>query len=314
MRRFLPPALLLLGVLLLGSGCSVRKAAVRQIGDALAGAGTAFSSESDPQLAREALPFALKLVESVLEEDPGHRELRTAAAAYFAQYAYAFVELDADYLEEEDWERAQEMRRRARALYLRGRDHGLRALESRSPGLARLLARDPGTALAPFDRSWVDALYWTAAAWALAINLGKEDPYLVGQMPQVQALIDRAYALDPGWGEGAIHAFLLTWNAGRPMAAGDPEEQARRHFRAAIRLGGGGQLAPYLSLAEAVSVPNQDREEFEFLIGQAMAIDIEAHPRLRLSNLLMRRRALWLLSRADQLFLPPLEGLPDEAP
>ena len=46
-------------------GCSVKKMAMRQVGDALAGTGSTFSSENDPELVREALPFSLKLMEGL---------------------------------------------------------------------------------------------------------------------------------------------------------------------------------------------------------------------------------------------------------
>ena len=55
--------------------------------------------------------------------------------------------------------------------------------------------------------------------------------------------------------------------------------------------------------AETVSVQKQDRKEFQSLLERAVAIDVNAKPGFRLANLIMQRRARWLLSRADQLFL-----------
>jgi predicted anti-sigma-YlaC factor YlaD len=66
----------------------------------------------------------------------------------------------------------------------------------------------------------------------------------------------------------------------------------------------GEQLAsPYVSLAETVSVSKQDRAEFESLLKRALAIDPNTKPEWRLSNIVMQRRARWLLSREDDLFL-----------
>jgi hypothetical protein len=48
-------------VLLFAGGCSVRTLAINQMGNALAGTGTTFASDEDPQLIGEALPFALKV-------------------------------------------------------------------------------------------------------------------------------------------------------------------------------------------------------------------------------------------------------------
>jgi predicted anti-sigma-YlaC factor YlaD len=51
-----------------------------------------------------------------------------------------------------------------------------------------------------------------------------------------------------------------------------------------------------------VAVSQQDRAEFESLLNRALTIDPDARPEWRLANLIMQRRARWLLSRVDQLF------------
>jgi predicted anti-sigma-YlaC factor YlaD len=50
-------------------------------------------------------------------------------------------------------------------------------------------------------------------------------------------------------------------------------------------------------------VANQNRAEFKSLLEKALAIDADAHPSDRLANLVAQRRARWLLSRIDELFL-----------
>lgn len=81
---------------ILSAGCSVRSMAVNKLGDALSGGGTAFATDNDPELVKAATPFSLKLMESLLSESPDHRGLLLAAASGFTQYAYAFVQQDAD--------------------------------------------------------------------------------------------------------------------------------------------------------------------------------------------------------------------------
>ena len=56
-----------------GAGCStMRTAALNQVGDSLAGSGTAFASDDDPEFIRLASPFSLKMMEVVLEQNPMH--------------------------------------------------------------------------------------------------------------------------------------------------------------------------------------------------------------------------------------------------
>ena len=88
--------------------------AVNQVGNALAGGGGVFATDDDPELVRQAVPFGLKLQESLLAESPRHRGLLLSLASGFTQYAYAFVQQDADEMEEKDVAAAKALRDRAR--------------------------------------------------------------------------------------------------------------------------------------------------------------------------------------------------------
>jgi hypothetical protein len=127
----------------------------------------------------------------------------------------------------------------------------------------------------------------------------------------VEALIDRALELNESFDDGAIHSFLISYEPARQGAAGDPLERARRHFDRAWELSGGHQAGPLVSLAESVSIAARDRRGFQSLLERALAVDINARPEYRLANLVMQRRARWLLSRMDELFLEPEEGAGD---
>lgn len=293
------------GLLAVLAGCSsVEKAATNRIGDALASSGTTFASDNDPELIRDAAPFSLKLMESVLAENPEHAGLLAAASSGFTQYAYAFVQQEADEREATDVAAAGAGRVRARNLYLRGRDYGLRGLDVAHGGFTRDLRSNPRKAVAVCRKEDVRLLYWTAASWAGAIAATKDNASLIADLPQVSALIDRALELDEAYDTGAIHTFLITYEMGRSDAGGNPVDRARGHFDRAIALSGGHQAGPYVSYAEAVCVQQQDRTQFEKLLQQALAVDVDAHPEYRLVNLVMQRRARWLLDRTDELFLP----------
>jgi predicted anti-sigma-YlaC factor YlaD len=295
------------GLLLLiagcSSGCSVKKFAVNQLGDALAAGGTTFASDNDPDLVKAAVPFSLKLMESLLAESPRHRGLLLATASGFTQYGYAFVQQEADELEDRDFAAAQALRQRARRLYLRARDYGLRGLEVRHRGWAVRLRADPRSALQEARREDVPLLYWTGLAWAAAISVLKDDPDLIADLAIVEALVDRALELEEDYDSGALHAFLITYEMSREGAPGDPENRARQHFARAQELGGGQLAGPLVSLAEAVAVQKQDVGEFRSLLNRALAIDVDAKPEWRLVNLVMQRRARWLLSKTEDLFL-----------
>jgi predicted anti-sigma-YlaC factor YlaD len=294
----------LLGLALcLGAGCSINRLAVNRLGDALAGGGVTFAVDDDPELVQAAVPFSLKLMESLLAESPEHEGLLLAAASGFTQYAYAFVQQEADEVEGDNLARSTALRARARRLYLRARNYGLRGLEAGHEGFRAKLCAAPREAVRLASRQDVPLLYWTAASWAAAISLSKDDPAMIGEIPQVEALMDRALALDEGFGQGSIHSFFITYEMARSGAPGDPAARARRHFERAMALARGTQAAPLVSFAEAVCVQKQELQEFDELLQRALKINPDAHPETRLTNLVMQRRARWLLARRDELFL-----------
>lgn len=287
----------------IGPGCSIKRMAVNKVGDALSGSGSTFASDDDPQLVKAAAPFSLKLMESLLDASPRHEGLLLATASGFTQYGYAFVQQDADETEDKDLAAAEELRARARRLYLRARNYGLRGLEVKHKGFDKALRANAKTAVNMATTKDVPLLYWTAASWAAAISLSKDNPELIGEMPMVEAMMDRALALDETFEHGAIHAYLITYEMSRPGGAGDPAVRSRQHFERALALSGGQQAGPMVSFAEAVCVQKQDLKEFESLLHKALAINPDLKPEWRLANLVMQRRAKWLLSRTDQLFL-----------
>ena len=296
--------LLALLAVLGASGCSTLKhTAVNQLSNALAAGGGGFATDDDPALVQAAAPFSLKLMETLLAENPSHAGLLLAATSGFTQYAYAFVQQDADELEATNVAGAAALHLRARRLYLRAHDYGLRGLAVAHPDFAARLRQDPRTAVQVCTPADVPLLYWTAASWCAAIALGKEQPTLIAELPMAEALIDRALVLGEDFDHGAIHAFLITYEMSRVGGQGDPAARAEQHFNRALALSGGHQAAPLVAWAEDVCVQRQDRPRFESVLAQALAIDADARPESRLVNLIMQRRARWLLSRSDELFL-----------
>jgi predicted anti-sigma-YlaC factor YlaD len=296
------PCLLLvtLGLLMAGASCSLKKTAVNTMADVFGEGEQVYLSDEDPELVAAALPFNMKTVETLLASSPEHRGLLTSAAALFSLYANGFVEPEADQIEDDDYDRAEGIRRRAARLYLRGYTYGLRGLEVAHPGFRTLLPREPEQAARELGLDDVPLAVWTAAALGAAISASKDDPEATADIGVVGALLQRALELDEDYDEGAIHGFLLSYEAGR--VGGSPDKM-RRHYDRAIELSGGNRLSVYLSWAEGVSVREQNRQEFLELLHKVLSYDVDSHPPNRLLNILAQRRARWLQDRIDKLFL-----------
>jgi predicted anti-sigma-YlaC factor YlaD len=282
--------------------CSIKKTAVNRLGDALAESGSTFASDEDPELVGQAVPFGLKTMESLLAESPRHKGLLLATCSGFVQYAFGWVQLEADYIEEDSLAEATYQRDRARRLYLRALDYGLRGLEVDRSGLRSALSQDPVAALEKTKARDVPLLYWTAAAWAGVMALKINDSEVSADQPIVEALARRALALDPSWEMGSIHEFFVSWESGRSSIGGSKEE-ALEHYQEALRLSHGLKASPYVTYAESIAVPEQDRAAFTTALEKALAVDATAPNDQRLVNILMHERARWLLDRVDEYFI-----------
>ena len=128
-------------------GCSVRQMAIDTLGDTLASGGSVYEADADVALVGDALPFSLKLLDSLIAESPRHRGLLTAGSRAYLLYAYGFVGFEAERVARDDVDRGNVVRARAHHLSMRAHGYAVRALEVRHPGLAARLGADADAAL-----------------------------------------------------------------------------------------------------------------------------------------------------------------------
>lgn len=291
---------------LVTSGCSLKTFALRSVADAMSGTGTVYSSDEDPELVRDAIPFALKTMEQLADALPDHLGVRIALARTCTALAVGFFKEDAEHMEEKDVAASRPMYKRAKKLSLRARNYALQAFELRIKGGRKAIERgseaEQRAALAKLQKGDVELLYWLGASWAAAISTGKDDMKLVGELPRVGRVMERALALDETWDEGALHEFFVLFDNGRGADQGGGPKKATEHYSRALSLGQNKKLSAYVSLAETVMVDAQNKPEFKRLLGIVVAADVDLHPAYRLVNILAQRRAAWLLVRTDELF------------
>lgn len=293
--------LLTVALLFFCSACSVKKLAVNSLANALTeGSAGVYATDDDPQLVGQALPFALKTIEILLQSAPEHKGLLLAAASGFVQYAHAYVLRPANSLEFTDVAAARKEKKRAKRLFLRAYQYGLRALEVSHRGITEILQEDAQKAVSGTTEEDVPALYWTGAALGSAVSVAKNDMALVGDLPIVEALMQRALHLDEAWGNGAIHEFFIIFYAGKPEAGSDAKAEA--HFQRAMQLNEGKSISPLVTFAESVAVQKQDRRRFHSLVSRALEFDADQFPENRLANLLAQKKAGELLTNIDQYF------------
>ncbi|MBI5366038.1 MAG: hypothetical protein HZA54_03295 [Planctomycetes bacterium] len=292
-----------------GAGCSMKRFIADQMAGGLDDQMLAFDRETSVRHAREAGPALLKMLDGFLVSSPDNPALLVSGARLNTTFAFAL-------LEEEDaaW---------ARELYIKARGYGLRALAQRRPALAAALAPGAGSrtggggggpelaaALAETDRADLAPLFWTAYAWGSRINLQRNSPDSVAELPAVQQVMQRVIELDPAYFNAAPHLFFGVTLGARSAALGGDLAGSRTHFEAALAGSGRRYLLTQVLYARFYAVSAQDRTLFVKLLTEVKNAPAELAPEQALANAIARRRAEKLLAQVDDLILPELPAEP----
>lgn len=296
---------LLTGMLFLLNNCSINKMVSNGMADKLAGGGgTVFTGDDDPELIRDAIPFALKLYETLLVDVPDNTGLLVATGKAYSMYAFAFVQLDAERLLDEDIDKKTEMVQRAKKLFLRGRKYCLQAIEIKYPDFKKEMEKGQiDKVLNKMTKDDIDAIYWAGLSWMGAFSLDPFDMELSLSKNKAVSMLNRVLQLDEKYDQGGIHNFFISYYGAMPPDLGGSEEKARAHFKRAVEISKGRSASPYYNLATTISVKNQNVKEYKELLEQVLAIDVDKEPGMRLSNVLMQKQSKWLLDHIDKFFI-----------
>ncbi len=280
---------LLLMVLWL-SACSMGQMVARSSVSILDGAVDAMNRETDLVLAESAIPANLKLMEGLIAEDPGNTDLRTYAAQGFYGYAFGFTELDDA--------------RRASALYQRGFDHGVSALQQHGLKI-NLQNSHPDkikNAANKLGNKSVPALFWTASNWGKQIDLNRDDPARQAQMSSVETLMHRVTELQPDYYYGSAHLFYGVYYGSRsPMFGGD-FKQSELNFNRARAVSDSKLLIIDVLQAEYLERQRLNQENFHRLLTGVIETPVGSFPEMELVNQIARERARFLLGKEGEWF------------
>ena len=297
--------LLLLALTLTLFACSPRHLVIGAAADALAGEGSGRGTDDDPELVADAVPFALKTIDSLIAAEPDNPKLLVAGCSAYTQYAYAFVDEPAQVSPDLKPAQVEFAHKRAMNLLARAYGYCVHGLDMRHEGFSVAVEKDSAEALKPMEKEDVPLLYWTAASLALRISGQKDNPDLLSSLPRVGELGSRALELDEGWDHGSLHELMEAYEASRPAAAGGSEQKAAEHRDAALKESQNKKLGPLVTWAEDILVAKQDKDGFMKQLDQVLAFDVnqpEARD-FRLANVLAQRRATWLKLHVDDLFV-----------
>ena len=224
--------LFLIFICLILTNCSLEKIIANKLSESIGtDAAIIFTGDEDPELIGDAFPVILKIYELLIQMSPENRELLLTTGQSFAMYAYAFVQLPAEMLPDEEFEETVIMIKRAKNLYIRGRNYILKALELKYPEFSDYITTpDWESTVELTDIEDVPYLYWAGMAWMGAFSVDPWDAGLNATKKRAIAFMFKVMELDETFDNGGVHNFFLAFYGALPEAMGGNEEKARYHF------------------------------------------------------------------------------------
>lgn len=277
-------------LVMLVSGCSTGKLVVRGAMPLMDGGFEAMNRETDLQLARDAIPATLMMLEGMAVEDPGNVQLHMYLAQGYYGYSYSFVE--------------QTSAERAVNMYTRCLEHTKAALieqnfktDAETAPLAEL-----DQALSAATTRHVPALFWTASCLAKRTDMFRTDPRSIAQLARAASLMTRVMDLDEKFYYGGPHLFFGVYYGGRaPMFGGD-YEKSEQHFTQARAINDGKLLLGDVLYAEFLARQTLDREAFHQHLTAVIDAPDNQLPEMALANRVAKQRAQLLLNKEAEWF------------
>ena len=288
-RHMATRLLLLLLTSILLSACSMDRMLVRSSVPLIEGGVEALNHETDLDLAEDSIPANLNMLLGMIKIDPENAQLHTFAAQAFYGLAYGFNE-------DSRPERASE-------FYLRGTKHGITALELRGArNLADSTIDDFNSEVAGMRKGDVAAMFWTASCWAKWVDMHRDAPEAIAQLPRATALMQRVLEVDETFYYGGAHMFFGVYYGSRAPAIGGDFDKSLQHFDRAREITSGRLLIPDLLQAQYLARQQFDQEQFHRLLSGIVAAPDDLMPELALQNQIAKRKAAILLKKEAEWF------------
>jgi hypothetical protein len=300
-------ALVIIGLV----GCSgfIRKSAVKSTSVILLNGQPAMQMESDYELARQAIPGALKTVESFWMNQPGNPNLRRILTEGYCQYGTAFVEDDWEVaVFKKDLDAIEYHNTRSTHIFTRCLNYALMQLPERwkkdlfaePEVVAKLIAETGG------EHRF--AMMFAGMALGSIINHNLTRIEMLAHLPTVELIMKRVIQIDEkGLPANKQHAALPyvalgMFHSARPKAMGGNPDEAKRNFETAIKITDGKFLLARTLMAFRVGKQTNDRKYFHEELKKVIETDPAIWPEQRLANEVAHRKARRYLSKEKEIF------------
>lgn len=253
---------------------------------------------ADYELARIAASAGMAQFEGMHRLGPDNTDALFLLTKGWVSYGYAFCEDDYDAaVDANNEELADYHKRRARMAYERSVFYGLELLGHSADGFDAA-KKNEETFKAWLDKNFdakedAESLFWTGYAWLARVNIGKDDPALVGELFIGIDMLEKARQLDESYNHYSVLAALAAYHARTAMSEMD---EAQKLFEDALTKTEHKTLLVQVNYATRWACNKGDKALYEKLLNEVLTAD-DPDPQQRLSNAVAKRRAKRALTK-----------------
>ena len=217
------------------------------------------------------------------------------------EYGFGIIMEQASRLIDEDYSKAMAKYEQANKIFSEARDSGISIMSKKYPSFNKWLNKETSI---DFNADDMNDIYWLAASIGGCISSSRGDPFELINLPNVGRLLRTGIDIYPEWANGSFYSAMMSFTTTRS----DLNETMLRdsvdfYFNNAIFYSNGKDAGPYLTYAESIHKPFQERKDFVDKLNYVMNMENKPSNEFELTNLLAKSRAKWLLARTDEYFL-----------
>ena len=290
--------------------CDIGKVTVNTTSKVLLRAQPSLQQESDYELARQAIPGALKTVEGFWIVDPENPRLIKILTEGYCQYGTAFVEDDWEVAKfKKDLEAIDYHNTRSSNIFTRCLNYALTSLGPRwrkeifgTPEVVAKLVKDTGAG----QRF---PLLFAGMALGSIINHNLTRIEMIAHLSTVQLILERVVEIDAKAGppsnksHAALpHIALGMLHTARGKSMGGEPEKGKASFEKALEVTDQKFLLARTLMAYRVGLATNDRKFFHAELKKVLETPPSVWPEQRLANEVAHRKARRYLSKEKELF------------
>jgi TRAP transporter TatT component family protein len=288
--KLITQRLIIIYSLLQLTACSMGELTVKASMPMIEGGMIALNREPDLQLAQDAMPANIALMEGMIINSPDNETLRNYAAQAYYGYAYGFIE-DTD-------------PQRAANFYQRGLKHALYNLNQ--SGLSQKILNGElqvlQKKLKSLDEDEVAALFWAASNWAKWIDHNRDKAEAIADLARAVMLMQRVMQIDETFFMAGPHVFFGVYNGSRSPMLGGNYTVSKTHFDKARSINNNQLLIVDLLQAQYLDRQQFDQQSFHQRLTKILNTPTSKNTDVRLINNIVKVKAKFLLEKELEWF------------